>query len=56
MSSPVLFQAASKIVGGTDVIAVACFAVQNVKESHGGVDGRPVGARTPDLHRVKVAL
>ncbi len=44
-----------QIIRGADVEAVRRFAPENVEPSQ-CQNGRPVGTRTPDLYRVKVAL
>jgi hypothetical protein len=50
----------SQIAGGTNVETMSGFALKDLDEGHGQVpekrNGRLVGTRTPDLHRVKVAL
>ena len=55
MRTIVFGKAPGKIVGRTNIKSASGFDLKNVKSSHDG-NGRPVRARTADLHRVKVAL
>jgi hypothetical protein len=56
MAALVFGKSAIKIVGRTDVEFTGSLALQDVKKRGHGRNGRPVGTRTPDLYRVKVAL
>jgi hypothetical protein len=47
---------ALKIVSGADIEFAGSLALQDLKKGRHDRNGRPVGTRTPDLYRVKVAL
>ena len=55
MRTIVFGKASGKIVGRTNIKSASGFDLKNVKSSHDG-NGRPVRARTADLHRVNCAV
>ena len=56
MSTQVFGQSTLQIVCGTYIEPVRRLALQDVEKGSHLRNGRPVGTRTPDLYRVKVAL
>jgi hypothetical protein len=56
MPALMLREPAIKIVRGTNIKFTGSLTLQDVKKGRHSRNGRPVGTRTPDLYRVKVAL